>query len=85
MYEVRLSREAIRTLQAMPRNVSTLIRSKIDRVALDPRAPNGNVKALVGRPGYRLRVGDWRIIYDLDDAMRVMAVERVASRGGVYK
>ncbi len=62
-----------------------MIRSKIDLLAQDPYAANNNVKKLVGRPGYRLRVGDWRVIYDLDDGLRVLAVERIAPRGGAYE
>jgi mRNA interferase RelE/StbE len=42
------------------------------------------VKALTGRPGYRLRVGDWRVIYDLNDQLTILAVERIAARGEVY-
>lgn len=68
----------------MPRNTARLIRGKIEDLAQDPWAPNNNVKKLVGRPGYRLRVGDWRVIYDLDDALRIRAVERIAPRGGAY-
>jgi mRNA interferase RelE/StbE len=85
VYQVRLSREAIRTLQRLPGSLSGLIRSKIDGVAAEPYAPNNNVKKLAGRPGYRLRVGDWRVIYELDDAVLVLAVERVAPRGGAYR
>jgi mRNA interferase RelE/StbE len=54
-------------------------------VALDPHAVNNNVKKLTGRPGYRLRVGDWRVIYELDDGLRILAVERIAPRGEVYQ
>lgn len=84
MYTVSFSREAVRTLRRMPRNVALIIRGKIDAVAIDPYASHGNVKPLVGRPGYRLRIGDWRVIYDLDDGLRVLAVERIAPRGGIY-
>jgi len=79
------SRDAIKTLRRMPTNTARLIRSKIDLLAQDPYAANNNVKKLVGRPGYRLRVGDWRVIYDLDDGLRVLAVERIAPRGGAYE
>ncbi|WP_431856710.1 type II toxin-antitoxin system RelE family toxin [Azospirillum sp.] len=85
VYAIHYSREAARTLRRMPRNVATTIRGKVEGVAADPHAPNNNVKALVGRPGFRLRVGDWRVIYDLDDGLRILAVERVAPRGGVYE
>ncbi len=69
----------------MPRNVAVLIRSKIDALAADPYAPNNNVKKLKGSDDYRLRVGDWRVIYSLIDARLVIVVVRIAPRGGVYE
>ena len=85
MYGILFSRDAIKVLRRMPRNTARLIRSKIDGLAQDPYAPNNNVKKLVGRPGYRLRVGDWRVIYDLDNGLRILSVERIAPRGGAYE
>ena len=85
MYSTLFSRDAIKTLRRMPTNTARLIRSKIDLLAQDPYAANNNVKKLVGRPGYRLRVGDWRVIYDLDNGLCVLSVERVALRGGAYE
>ena len=84
MYGTSFSREAAKALSKMPTNTAKLILSKIDRLAADPFAPNNNVKKLVGRSGYRLRVGDWRVIYDLDTGVRVLEVERIAPRGGAY-
>lgn len=85
MYEIAYSRRAGRELLRLPRNVGELIHAKVVTLASDPLAPNNNVKALVGRPGYRLRVGDWRVIYQLDHDLRVLAVERVGPRGSVYE
>jgi len=85
MFRIEISREAIRSLRRMPTNIARLIRAKIDDLASDPQARNNNVKKLIGRPGYRLRVGDWRVIYDLDNALRILAVERIAPRGGAYE
>lgn len=73
MYEAEVSKDAARTLRRMPHNTARLIIAKIEQLATDPHVPNNNVKALVGRPGYRLRVGDWRVIYDLDDGLRILA------------
>ena len=69
----------------MPRNTAQLIRQKLELLALDPFAPNPNVTRLQGRPGYRLRVGDWRIIYDVEDGRLIILVLRIAPRGGVYR
>lgn len=66
----------------MPRNVADLIRSKIEAYADDPVSQANNVKALKGREGIRLRVGDWRVI--MDDQGNVLAVLDIGPRGAVY-
>ena len=60
-----------------------LIRKKVEEVAADPFAAR-NVKKLTDCPGYRLRVGDWWIIYDLDDGALVLLVIKLGPRGDVY-
>jgi mRNA interferase RelE/StbE len=66
----------------MPRNAANLIRSKIKAYAEDPASQANNVKALKGREGIRLRVGDWRVI--MDDQGNVLAVLDIGPRGGIY-
>jgi mRNA interferase RelE/StbE len=82
MKPVRYSREAIRTLRRMPRPTAERIREKVTAYAADPAAQARNVTALKGEPGVmRLRVGDWRVIFE-DGA--VIAVIRIGPRGSVY-
>ena len=85
MYSVTFTKQALRALRRMPRTTASSIREKIDMIALDPYAPNNNVMKLVGRPGYRLRVGDWRVIYELQDEKLVMLVIKVGARGEIYE
>ena len=67
----------------MPSNIAMLIRGKIEQYAVDPAALANNVKALQGaRGGFRLRVGDWRVLFTADGT--VMAISRIAPRGGAY-
>ena len=83
MYSIRYTAAALKTLRRIPRNAADLIRKKVQEVADDP-AEARNVKTLKGRDGYRLRVGDWRIVYDLDDGVLVLIVIEIGPRGGIY-
>ena len=59
------------------------VRTPILALANTPR-PSGSLK-LTGRDVYRLRVGDWRIVYGIDDAARTVTVARVLHRREVYR
>lgn len=85
MYEIEYTRDALKALKAMPRNLSLHIRGKIELLATDPFATNNNVKKLVGREAFRLRIGDWRVIYEVEGERLVILVLTVAPRGGVYQ
>ena len=84
MHSIEFSHEALKTLTKMPRNARDLVKAKLADLAADP-AQARNVKKLVGRPGYRLRVGDWRVIYELESGRLVVRVLEIGPRGGVYQ
>jgi mRNA interferase RelE/StbE len=81
MFSIEYSKAARKALKAMPRNTGRLIREKMEALATDPFAPNNNVKKLTNHPGYRLRVGDWRVINLIHEQALLIAVVRIASRG----
>lgn len=85
MYTVVFTKQAVHVLRHLPRNTAELIRSKITEIAQDPYATHNNVTKLVGRPGYRLRVGDWRVIYELQNEQVVLLVLKIGPRGEVYE
>lgn len=85
MYAVRYEKEAAKTLRKIPAHLARTIMRKVDMVAENPYACHANVARLQGRGGYRLRVGDWRVLYDLDDGLRVLNVEKIGPRGGIYR
>jgi mRNA interferase RelE/StbE len=85
MYTLIFTPIAIKVLRKIPKNTATLIREKLDILAQNPYVPNSNVKKLQGRPGYRLRVGDWRVFYRLYDDQLEILVMKIAPRGGAYK
>ena len=66
----------------MPINEAQKIRSKIEQYADNPASQSNNVKRLRGRAGLRMRIGDWRAIFDEDqDTISVLAI---GPRGSVY-
>ena len=83
MYLIEFTHHADKALAKLPRNVRELVMNKIEGLARDPFGA-ANVKQLVGQQGWRLRVGDWRVIYDVQQKRLVVRVLRVAPRGGVY-
>ena len=52
---------------------------------MDPFATNLDVKKLQNRSGYRLRIGDWRVIYEVQNEELVILVMKIAPRGEVYR
>jgi mRNA interferase RelE/StbE len=62
-----------------------LIHDRIDRLAADPCGTPLDVKRLAGRAGFRLRVGHWRVIYDPDNGIRILAVLGIRHRREAYR
>lgn len=69
----------------MPRPLADPILSKLEALAVDPYSPSHNVKKLVNREGYRLRIGDWRVIFEINDGQLLILVMELDTRGDVYK
>jgi mRNA interferase RelE/StbE len=85
MWSVNYTADAITTLSGMDRAIAKRIRAKILALARDPKVPNNNVKRLTGVEGYRLRVGDWRVIYTLKQQILTVVVVRIGHRSGIYE
>lgn len=81
MKPITYTKDALRTLRRMPTNMARRIRSKIEEYANNPTSQANNVRALKGRDGIRLRIGDWRVI--MQDGI-VLAVLEIGPRGSVY-
>ena len=84
MYKITFSKKADKSLRRMPRNVALNIAKKIKQLANDPHGMR-NIKKLTNHPGYRLRVGDWRIVYTVNDNELLIHIINVKTRGEVYK
>lgn len=83
MKKIAYSKSSLKVLRRLPSNEAQRITSKIEQYASDPKSLANNVKALVGSPYIRLRIGDWRVI--MDDQRNVIEVIKIGPRGSIYE
>ena len=83
-YTVRLTRRAAKELAKLPRRVQERIATAVDGLQADPR-PAGVTKLSGEENLYRIRVGDYRVIYDIQEAVLIVLVVRVGHRRDVYR
>lgn len=77
--EIRYAKAAVKVINGMDRPTKQRIRNAVERL------PKGDVKPLSGSVRlYRLRVGDWRIVFSYPDG-NIVVIEKIAPRGEVYK
>jgi mRNA interferase RelE/StbE len=81
-YTVIIAEDAQRELRRLDRSVARRIVAAIEDLAEDPLR---KLRRLVNSPLYRLRVGDWRVIVEVDEReVRVIAI-KVAHRRSIYR
>lgn len=85
MWNVIYQPHALKTLRRMDAKTAERIMDKVSELAKDPRARSPNAMKLKGVDGYRLRVGDWRVIYTLQQEVLLVTVVKIAPRGSVYE
>ncbi|MFV1969257.1 MAG: type II toxin-antitoxin system RelE/ParE family toxin [Pirellulaceae bacterium] len=83
-YEVQLAAAVSRQLKKLPRDIQRRVKDTIDSLEDDPRQPTA--KKLQGAENlWRVRVGDYRILYEIEAAKYVVLVIRIAHRKEVYR
>ena len=83
MLKVTYKNTPLRVLRRMQPKMARQIQDRIMAVAADPTSRSLDVTRLTSRPGFRLRVGGWRVIFDMDaTTLDVLAIE---TRGEAYK
>ena len=84
IYEVKLSRRALRSLISLERNQQQRIRAALDLLSVNPRPPN--CVALRGEDSvYRVQIGNYRIVYAVRDLVLLVHVVRIGHRREVYR
>ena len=84
MYTIEFTPNARRHLKKAPKDMAIRILAALKQLAEAPYQ-NTNVKKLVGSDFYRLRVADWRVIYDIYDDKLVITVLEMGHRKEVYR
>ncbi len=85
--EIVYKKKAVKAIEGMPKATKQRIKSAIEGLTLTQ--PKGNIKPMQGyKDGrFRLRVGDYRIIYryDTDGKLQILVIMDIGSRGDIYK
>ena len=82
-YQLLILRRAQRELALLPIREYERIKEAIGKLADEPRPPG--CRKLTGREGWRLRAGDYRVIYEVNDRERTVLVLHIGHRRDVYQ
>jgi mRNA interferase RelE/StbE len=84
MYRVLIERSAEKDLKRLASEVRVRAVTAIQSLAKNPR-PSGSRKLTGTSNDWRIRVGDYRIIYEIADEIRIVRINRVRHRGDAYR
>lgn len=82
-YTVEFELRATAALVKLPRRDRERIVARCENLSVEPR-PDGVVK-LTGGGGYRIRSGDYRIVYLINDSVRVVSITKIGHRRDIYR
>ncbi|MCH7847488.1 MAG: type II toxin-antitoxin system RelE/ParE family toxin [Planctomycetes bacterium] len=84
MYEVLVERRAERDLNRLPHDLFDRVIRAVKSLADNPR-PQGSRKLTASENDWRIRVGDYRVLYEIDDPSQAVRVMRVRHRREAYR
>ena len=83
-YEIQFKTSAAKEFRKLPIEIKIRLQKAINALQIEPRPPG--MKKLAGEDDlYRIRVGDYRVIYKIDDAVLLITVMRIRHRREVYQ
>ncbi|GAB6011753.1 type II toxin-antitoxin system RelE family toxin [Viscerimonas tarda] len=83
MYKIIIKKKALKNLKIIPANYYKLIVSHVDELANNPR-PFGVKKLKAEEEKYRIRVGNYRIVYTIEDKILTVYIIDIDHRGKIY-
>jgi len=85
MYKLKYRRQARNYLARLPLKIKSAIVDNLHQLAANPDNPSLDIDDLKGRKGFRLKVGQYRIIYTRQDDRLTIEVVKIRPRGDIYK
>jgi len=82
MYELIYSPSALKVLEKLDKSIQKRIITALERLRIRPESCD--IKRLVGMPGYRFRIGDYRVIFDIEQEKLHILVLKIGHRKNVY-
>lgn len=83
MYELLYSQTALKQLEKLEKSIQQRILNALERLRIRPESYN--IKKLIGMQGYRFRVGDYRIIFDIEKDKLQILILQVGHRKNIYE
>jgi mRNA interferase RelE/StbE len=84
IYKIEWKRPAIKELQKLPRPMISKIVSAVDNLSSNPY-PQGVRKLVNTENSYRIRIGDYRVLYNIVEKKLIIEIIRVRHRKDIYK
>ncbi len=82
-YTIVILRRAQKELAELPSEIYARVRDAIRRLGEEPHPPDA--RKLIGREGFRIRIGTYRVIYEIDAAQRKLTVMHIGHRRDIYR
>jgi mRNA interferase RelE/StbE len=82
-YQIKFKSSAAKEFRKLSSNIQQRIKTPINALKTDPR-PTGAIKLKGSDDLYRIRVGDYRVVYSIDDAIKIILITRVRHRREIY-
>jgi len=82
-YSLFIERYALKQMMKLDKSIIPILKNAISKLSDNPR-PSGYIK-LKGEEAYRIRVRDFRIIYEIDDRNKTVTIVAIGHRKNIYK
>lgn len=83
MYEVEIKKSAIKQLSKLPTKEALWLSNELSKLSNNPR-PEGCKKLKGNKNQYRIRVGNYRAVYNIDDQILIVEVTKIGDRKDIY-